>query len=1400
MMRRSALSTAGLVLVLAGIYGCSSLESGSQASAPAQAPAPAPEAKAWWAALPADKDAKAAQAVETVFGPGSGAQWKVASGEYTVKPDAVMGKPAMTATKTVQVEGQTQLSGNRVITGWVNLGEKADKTSSIVVLRVGFKDVKTPGVVVNLTGVPSNQSVSVGVNYNNKPAHDLAEVSKTLDWTPEWTSSLGYKLKAYTQALPGWEEDFRVRVEHDMAQMPGLKDKWVQVRVETGKNSFRVWVDDRLVVTKTGLDASVEGTVQMTLYPGASVAGFTTGTRAMTPGFETVALGGYANAKAFLDGKPIDWTSLPAPGEPVEVGGVPFVFGGNNAEGNDHIDVGRSLFRQANAMGYLPTTGPRFGGADERDPARIQMRIPYGNYKALHLIAACDGEADSVPIITAQFYRPNAGFNKNFAAKVPLATAAGTDVKGLGTKLVDGRKVNLYQVTIPLDPALIASFSDLNVFEVELTKEVKIWRSYPDPISYGYHPAGQPSGVHVYAMTLQETAVDFAWAPDQFGHVWTAPAVPGYTATLTNRTGAVMKGKLTVSYKSYDGTDTGKKEIPVTLPAGATALAVKVPMPVKLNGYYDVVATLDMDGNDKAPASSWTESRSLARLAPDTRSAKWTPGQGTMFGYWSYHGGHHTPKGNLIVRLMTQAGARAALGHPNTATWPEADAALVKKHWSPTQAGAWEVAPQAWAADEPLDPVKVAEFQKKTIDAVKKIRENIPVEFRPDHIYFYAEPHISSRLSAGNVPDYWQEKDYELTEAEKRSIKIFYNTSKMAAEGFKKDPELSKLKLLIPWGDPGFSWPLLRAGFPKEYIDGSGIDIPGFERIPERQLHEQSIHRLYITKKEFEKAGIPKPQLQFCEGIFVPTEPGAVTYREQMDIYNRFSLISMAYGFDKFYSAWFAFDCGNYYGAEHYGGCGIQRRIPYCDPKPAYAAFATMTDKLNEANFQGWVSTGSLTNYALHFKGPKGSVYTLWNIRNRRPVTLTLSEDAMVSVTDAMNNTKSLGSRDKQVTVMTDPSVTYITFNKPGVTVTAVRVAGPDNSDAVQPADATVIANLGDGSWKYTNETDKLLETNHWAMMHYPGKFGSKLVNDSAKGPVLESTLLKQDKEHQLMPWYNTLKPIKPITIPGAPSHMGMWVKGNSDWGRYIYVLKDAKGELWYSIGEKDQYNCDDVHSWSQFNFDGWRYLNFEMPGHTGWDSYRKNGSTWWRFTQEGIVDLPLTLETVIVEQRTHILYVNDVQPVAGNSVQLGKIAVQYERPEDATEEAVKLSRLRMPLPTGLAALPNPIQGLEKEGLGAPTKLVKLAEPAHYYDGTRMHVHFEEAPGAVKYYVYCGPYADGRGAVNMVPGGIKNGQLVGGFRPGVPLFFWIVWEDKDKKLSKPSAVHAQTLVDNFKEK
>src|SRR5262249_42662975 len=286
-------------------------------------------------------------------------------------------------------------------------------------------------------------------------------------------------------------------------------------------------------------------------------------------------------------------------------------------------------------------------------------------------------------------------------------------------------------------------------------------------------------------------------------------------------------------------------------------------------------------------------------------------------------------------------------------------------------------------------------------------------------------------------------------------------------------------------------------------------------------------HRLYELKKEYARAGIKDPLLQYCEGIFVPTEPGSVSWREQMDLYNRWVLISMAYGVKRFYSGWFAFDCGNYYGSEHYGGCGIQRRIPYCDPKPAYAAYATMTDRLDQADFDGWLKTGSLTNYCLRFKGPKGPVYTLWNLRGKRPALVTLTADAAVHVTDAMNNTRILKSQDRKVTFTIDPSALYVT----GCTIASVKVGRPDHTDAQPAKSATAVADLGDGSWTYSSKRDKVYENGTFAMARYPGKFTAEVVQDKVHGKVLRSTLDKQDNVHELMPWYNILTPKKPIAL-----------------------------------------------------------------------------------------------------------------------------------------------------------------------------------------------------------------------------------------------------------------------------
>ena len=1342
----------------------------------------------WWQA------GKREPSLDPVLGRNADVSWSRVSGSFTISPDPALGREVLTAEKQqlLVLEGLTRYTGAIELKALVRL-----RTDAAPYAGAGFflgrKDANDPGFQINLSATRASEAVSCTVAQSGKPLHDTAALAKQLDWTPQVSMSFTYHLRAYTRIEPGWREDYRRLIEHDMAALPDHNRKWLSVRVELAKGRVGFWLDDRCVAEKKDAEIAPEGTARIELGPGVQLGQFSIERLVETPGFLPIRLEGYTNARTFLRSEAVDPASLPPLDEVVHLNGVPFVFPAMNAEGNDHIDVGRSLYRDANNDGYLPSYGPRWAGSTLRDPARIQLRIPNGQYDTLYLIAAADEEKDSVPLVSAMFFRPSAGFAETFEAAVPRASdrsvadgslqPAAACYTPLPVRLTNGKKANLWLVAIPLDPGRLSSFADLDIVEIELTKKVRQFRSYPDPFIYGWHQAGLPSAVHIYAATLAKVPVGFELQPDKFGHVWTAPEVPSYTVTLTNNTDSPVAGKLAVFSRSYDLTDETIIGKPLALARGQT-LKVPIQLPVKLNGYHELTAILEIAGK------KWTEKRSFVRLAPDTRSPRWEEGKGALFGYWSYHGGHHTPKADHHINLMTIAGARTSIGLASK------DNPLVQKHWTRVPCGAWEVSPQAWAAEDPYDPKKYEEYQKTVVEAYSKARAAVPEPFQPDHVYFFPEPCISLRLTAGNFPSYWGEPEYELTPDEQRALRMYMVTAKCAAEAVRKT--WPNLKILIPWGDPLFIVPLLRAGFPKELIDGSGLDICHFERLPEQQLHQISVHRLYELRKEYEKAGIPNPVLQYCEGIFVPTEVGACSWREQMDIYHRWTLISMAYGIERFYSGWFAFDAASYYGSEHYGGCGIQRRIPYCDPKPAYAAYATMTDKLNEANFDGWLRTGSLTTYCLRFKGPKGFVYALWTLRGKRQVTLNLAADAQAGVTDSMNNTKLLTSKDKKLTLTTDPSVIYVTG---AGEVASVEVGPVDHADSLPPDGARLLADLGDGTWHYSSKRELTYETNNFDTFRYLGKFSAAVVEDAERGKVLASKLEKQDKVHELMPWYNTLAPRRPVALPGAPAALGLWVKGASDWGRVIYCLRDAKGERWLSIGTKDQWNCDDVHSWSYFNFDGWRYLRFELPGHTGYDSFRKHGTTWWLSVGgDTIVDLPLELEQIIVEQRTHILYVNDVQPVASDTVCFGKLYAEYESPTDATAAAVKESRIRMPLPKDLPDLPNPIKEMDSAGgTGAVPTITKLVPPDHS-DGTSVHVHFDEAPGAKAHFVWIAAYPDGRGAVNATPQGAKSGILVHGLRPAAPFYFWVVAEGADGKLSKPSNVVAATLVDTFKEK
>jgi hypothetical protein len=262
---------------------------------------------------------------------------------------------------------------------------------------------------------------------------------------------------------------------------------------------------------------------------------------------------------------------------------------------------------------------------------------------------------------------------------------------------------------------------------------------------------------------------------------------------------------------------------------------------------------------------------------------------------------------------------------------------------------------------------------------------------------------------------------------------------------------------------------------------------------------------------------------------------------------------------------------------------------------------------------------------------------------------------------------------------------------------------------------------------------------------------------------------------------------------------LGLWVKAAGDWGRAIYFVRDAKGEQWINVGARGAWNCDDLHSWMSFNFDGWRYLRMELPANSPYDQFRAPGNAWWGpySSGDGNIDLPLTLEKIVIERRTHAMYVDDPQPADRSDVLLGDLFAEYANPADATDEAVGLAAVRMPVPKDVPGLGNPIEALRAGGVGPAVQVQRITLPNQEADGTQCYVHFPQVPGAKQYDVWVAPYVDGRGALQLGKAWKEPGLLVRGLRPYQNFYLFVTYTDADGQVSKPSQPYQINLKDFF---
>jgi len=552
-----------------------------------------------------------------------------------------------------------------------------------------------------------------------------------------------------------WPESLRRNVESDMATSAPIEERWLTLTVTLRSDGYEVSLNG-VPLTRVTAEMDVTGSMRVTVSPNVAVSRIKV--ESVPPAdtswtYKPVSIDSLLNASS-IDGKQIARESFPADRR-IEVGGVPFELSEPDDKGNDHVDIGASWFRQGNLDGRFSGRGSdsmngRWLGVMAADPSRLALRIAMARYSAIHVIAAADSEADAVPVITAQFYRPSSGFPHNFEARVPLFSAKASAVNAIKVKTTDGTEANLYHVTIPINPGDLLEFDDLDNVEVELTKQVKLYRASPDPMYYSFHAAGLPSSVHVYAVTTERPALDVELTADSYAHIWTAPATPKYTVTVRNRTGPARDVSVMLETTSLDGsaTTTVTKTVKVSDDKYAS---FDLPLSLKQYGLHEVKLTVK-DGDQ-----TWIEPRSLAYLHEDTRDrGDWDFGRGPLFGFWNWGGGHVTPAAEKQLAAMIPGGIEAIPGsyEQGIARWGDATDKIIKDNGIFTMkfAGAGDHYITArFAGNLKKDGLESA--RKTFLEDLDKARSQAGPNSRPTFISFFPEPSIGP-VTHGIFPEY----------------------------------------------------------------------------------------------------------------------------------------------------------------------------------------------------------------------------------------------------------------------------------------------------------------------------------------------------------------------------------------------------------------------------------------------------------------------------------------------------------------------------------------------------------------------------------------------------------------------------------------------------------------------
>jgi len=789
----------------------------------------------------------------------------------------------------------------------------------------------------------------------------------------------------------------------------------------------------------------------------------------------------------------------------------------------------------------------------------------------------------------------------------------------------------LFLVEIPLHTGELADLfhmegSDFNessdFLYIELTRQLRLRRTV-NHSNYEWKPLGPRSGVLVLALTLEKSPVGIRIESPQPGYVFYKHKEPSLEIVTVNQDRRLAELELSARVTDFfDGRQEVKDRLAVPPGESKHRFDLRRFEP----GWYGATFSFEDDHGRRL----WRQPIGFALLPPDTRKA----GEESPFGIWWFKGSHYTQTDpDVALSLIRKLGFRHT-----TPGFQD------RRGQTPEKGRQYGVTPSMMPYYRPRPG-------KDSLE--KQAREFVERWPEVDWAMVFHETR-GLDLGIGLPPELTGQGPPTLDE---ESQKRFAELSRQATDYVQAVRQIKpRMKILLGNGGTPANVHWLRAMFPRTHWDAIGMEMAVQTMVPEGQPNGWNLQSLWIAKRMREIYGQGDLPITSCyEFDYRATAAGALPLRRQAAWYVRDALHCLAYRMPHINLALLD-DCSSAYYTSRWGSTGVCCRAPLNMPKPSFVTLATLTRVLDRAKYQRWLDTGSTGAYCLEFERPQGGhAYALWTVAGCGQMHLETDERS-ITVVDSMGRERSAPA-DAPLTI--DETPLYM------LTASALRSVQSGRVEHARPVltDVAVIDPLSEPRhWRVVDERDEAFE--NWCA--YLPLVKADVAIEGGGDSGLKIRLQPQPEVPDIVARYAILEPTNgPLPIVGNPDTIGVWVHGNSNWGRVLFELTDAKGRRWSSNGYSEEPNSWDLSDWQGdtcISFDGWKLVHLQLPDYYfGSGHYGPNFFQWRCHDATGKysrIAYPVKFRRLHLILREKLVYLTDMVPAKSMSIELKDLAV----------------------------------------------------------------------------------------------------------------------------------------------